>query len=811
MGLAPDYVSKLPAASDAETASKINVFDGEGGHQPFGKLVADSKTVVVFIRHFRCGMCQQMVSALSAKHDVIQKSDTKLVIIGQGDYKLIKPYTKLLECPYPIYADPTKKLYTALGMTVRNLEQGAAGQPRKEYLTHGQFSGLMLSITNAFKMGQLTASSGDIKQQGGEFIFENGSPVWAHRMTTTSDHSDVAELLKAANISAQDALCHHACDSECMSTFEGYFDEFEDAIKYVRADRFTTELRPTSLHLLSHVHSDHTVGLANTTGNVSSMFQGRIVCSAITKDLLLHLMPEEWRILTAEGYAGGEKVQRYPFSHLRRNIRGRPHDCLRPIELDERHRFELHGHTVDVTLIDANHCPGSTMMLIEQVEPSPVTVLYTGDIRAEPDYLETLREHPILREYALPSTSDVKGKRRASPDSPRKTLDRIYLDTAASCCTAELLPKQEAVEQVLSHIARFPAETIFFLNAWTWGYELLVEAVAERFNTRIHVDAYKFAQYSRIGLGHLVTLTESESRFHACERRWKCDTTWVNGRGCRVFAQEVLPDLSGSKRKKTVCEETCRLAHHLQGCLNEDSGPHVVYVNPWECSRKRWQAYKDKVELDLQRAEQEQAACSSDISWPANLVVPIARHSTHPELHSFVALFRPKALYPNTIYPSDSGLDYLAMATLYGDVLAPGGTAQLEHEAREHIKRHHPDNVYLDGMFGSREVSLIMDDEPHFGRDYWASNFEGSTADRWLAAQLLSSKASRPDDLYDPATGLFEDEQADSDIATDDEQSSPEPARPLPRLKRRASSEMVRAIPRSGTAGASRECAILIG
>lgn len=37
-------------------------------------------------------------------------------------------------------------------------------------------------------------SLGDYKQNGGEYLFEDGELKWCHRMKTTSDHAEVKEL-----------------------------------------------------------------------------------------------------------------------------------------------------------------------------------------------------------------------------------------------------------------------------------------------------------------------------------------------------------------------------------------------------------------------------------------------------------------------------------------------------------------------------------------------------------------------------------------------------------------------------------------
>ncbi|KAL8292700.1 hypothetical protein RQP46_001312 [Phenoliferia psychrophenolica] len=58
---------------------------------------------------------------------------------------MIKPYRALLETPFPIYGDISKKTYIALGMTLRTLDHGGpANVP--EYLMRGALGNVLVSI-----------------------------------------------------------------------------------------------------------------------------------------------------------------------------------------------------------------------------------------------------------------------------------------------------------------------------------------------------------------------------------------------------------------------------------------------------------------------------------------------------------------------------------------------------------------------------------------------------------------------------------------------------------------------------------------
>ncbi|KAM4646073.1 5' exonuclease Apollo isoform 2-T2 [Amazona ochrocephala] len=103
------------------------------------------------------------------------------------------------------------------------------------------------------------------------------------------------------------------------------------------------------LFFLSHLHSDHTVGLSST-------WNRPLYCSPLTARLL----------------------------HRRLQV---PTCWIRPLEVGQSH---ILGEEVTVTLLDSNHCPGSVMFLFEGAFG---TILYTGDFR----YTSTMQGEPVLR------------------------------------------------------------------------------------------------------------------------------------------------------------------------------------------------------------------------------------------------------------------------------------------------------------------------------------------------------------------------------------------------------------------------------
>jgi hypothetical protein len=133
-------------------------------------------------------------------------------------------YTSETGCPFPVYADPTRKLYDELGM-VRTLALGS----RPAYMKKGLLKNSLDSAVQIIKKipTGLATKAGDQRQIGGEFLFEplnfqsplstpwtgDGNQLghdektqpaeveeklvtWCHRMKNTRDHVEVPELME---------------------------------------------------------------------------------------------------------------------------------------------------------------------------------------------------------------------------------------------------------------------------------------------------------------------------------------------------------------------------------------------------------------------------------------------------------------------------------------------------------------------------------------------------------------------------------------------------------------------------------------
>lgn len=193
-----------------------------------------------------------------------------------------------------------------------------------------------------------------------------------------------------------------------------------------------------------------------------------VYCSAATKELLLKLERFPCRINLAKGILEAS-IQTY--KHLK--------NLLKPLPLETPVMLELApGNNIQVTLFDANHCPGAVMFLFEG---GGKAVLYTGDLRCEAWFVNALTRSPSMVEYSYGI----------------KTLDTIYLDTSFTEDIA-FQTKGEGIQELLLKVSKYPPETVFHFQAWTYGYEDVWIALSKFLQSRVHVDKYKWRVYASL-------------------------------------------------------------------------------------------------------------------------------------------------------------------------------------------------------------------------------------------------------------------------------------------------------------------------
>ncbi|KAJ7331794.1 hypothetical protein JRQ81_013974 [Phrynocephalus forsythii] len=208
------------------------------------------------------------------------------------------------------------------------------------------------------------------------------------------------------------------------------------------------------LFFLSHMHTDHTVGLSST-------WNRPIYCSPVTGQILHHKLKvaKEW---------------------------------IHPLEVGESHVLaldEIGRETMTVTLIDANHCPGAVMFLFEGYFG---VILYTGDFRYTPD----MQQEPALKNAKL--------------------INTLYLDNT-NCRPHIVLPsRQQATEQIKNVIREHPFHVIK-IGTYNLGKESLLVELAQEFQTWIVVSPQKLELMQLLEMEDVFSCEEEAGWIHAVD------------------------------------------------------------------------------------------------------------------------------------------------------------------------------------------------------------------------------------------------------------------------------------------------------
>lgn len=190
------------------------------------------------------------------------------------------------------------------------------------------------------------------------------------------------------------------------------------------------------LHFLSHIHTDHTLGL-------DSSWPGPLYCSEVTGRLVV------------------ERLQ----------VR---EELVVPLEVGQAHvLWTASGRSLTVTVIDANHCPGAVMFLFEG---SFGAVLHTGDFRFS----------RLLHREQCPALAGLLARRR---------LDKLFLDNTYCVPFFSFPPTSEATAEAVALVERLllaatlerpsPRRLRLVVGLDSVGKEPLLVALALRFGVRV--------------------------------------------------------------------------------------------------------------------------------------------------------------------------------------------------------------------------------------------------------------------------------------------------------------------------------------
>ncbi|EGO54708.1 hypothetical protein NEUTE1DRAFT_124903 [Neurospora tetrasperma FGSC 2508] len=470
-----------------------------------------------------------------------------------------------------------------------------------------------------------------------------------------------------------------------------------------------------------------------------------VYCSAATREILLRLETVACRINYAQGILEARQLS---YKHLR--------NLLKPLPLDTPVELELEpGNHIQVTLLDANHCPGAVMFLFEGQGKA---ALYTGDIRSEPWHVNAIARSPSMVQYAY----------------GLKTLDTIYLDTSF-IEDIEFPTKAQGISELLDKISRYPPNTIFHFQAWTYGYEDVWVALSKALESRVHVDEYKMGIYQSLlakdsgnkrGFGvlhhlspeapalvgfmrgnsyHPGCLTLDENvRLHSCEKGNYCKTVRENPIVqihpvlTHLRNGEDLPelgiggggdDLEHDEEQEHLSEVQIQMVTKFIRWLEKSA--EKVELLPLESF-----ASGSKIEIglelltsgadnktallnflqDLINKSKSQIALERSMlaahnaaegSLPSLITFPYSRHSSYAELCHLVDVFKPKDVWPNTVNPREWLEQGITIEHLFG-----------KHCSGNSF-RH---DKLMEEMFGMREQPILISDDSQSTASHPASS-----------------------------------------------------------------------------------------
>jgi hypothetical protein len=398
----------------------------------------------------------------------------------------------------------------------------------------------------------------------------------------------------------------------------------------------------------------------------------------------------------------------------------------KPLPLDTPTIIELSPENkIRVTLLDANHCVGAVMFLIEGEGKA---ILYTGDIRAETWWVNSIIQNPVLLPYTC-------GTRR---------LDCVYLDTTFATKSEpyrEFPSKADGIRELLERVAKYPEGTIFYFHSWTFGYENVWIALSNFLKSQIHLDPYRHRIYGSLTSLKNKQLKESghdireapalygfmngnhfqpgcltsryDVRIHSCESGMGCplmdgDTnskvvriipiiTRSNGAEiAEIGAGGGKGDLDQKEELETgdvvevgklmeLCAEKIEDAELLskvlailQRSLSDGSGN----IELGQGIQKESQGDEDNISLPTLVS-----VLSNRVEEPAEELLnetirfPYSRHSSYSELCTLINALKPKDVYPCTV-DDETWNPNVSMRSLFGQFCS-GGHFRHDDEMKE--------------------------------------------------------------------------------------------------------------------------------
>ena len=436
------------------------------------------------------------------------------------------------------------------------------------------------------------------------------------------------------------------------------------------------------------------------------------------------------------------------YKHLRTILKTIPLDTPTTIELRP-------GYEIRVTLLDANHCVGAVMFLIEGQGNA---ILYTGDIRSEPWWVNRLTQNPVLLPYA----------------NCIKKLNCMYLDTTFASKSdryREFPSKAEGLRELVKKIFQYPAGTVFYIEAWTFGYENVWIALAALLNCKIHLDRYRWEIYSSLAKTAAGTpecpeatqlcgfkfansvqagcLTDDPNvRLHSCEKGTACSYLQKHKNVVRVLPiVSRLPnglemhelgagggkgDLHQAHELEINDDLAIRTLMQLCATRIDDKNVLLKIFSLLNSSSRIQLDFNeigkledDDIKLDelielLSRMPMKDGAREPFYAGtrngqeqltglPKTITFPYSRHSSYSELCGLVEAFQPKDVHPCTV-DEVNWTDAVSMKTLFGHLCSENTFAHDEEMRKLQRELYAHDNEESQVDEHTQRTASIVDE-----------------------------------------------------------------------------------------------------
>ncbi|XP_065051611.1 protein artemis-like [Rhopilema esculentum] len=255
----------------------------------------------------------------------------------------------------------------------------------------------------------------------------------------------------------------------------------------VSVDLWTPNKYPwVKYYFLTHMHADHTVGLTPSWRN-------KIYCSEMSKRLLM---------------------QKFGFAD----------DLVISMELGIPAVFYKDGtESFNVTFYDANHCPGSVILVFEGRFGR---ILYTGDFRCDQAFLENFK------------TSNLSN------------VDRLYLDNTYFSKRVDFPPRETVTKDIIKIIRSHPGFQVIIV-CYNLGKEDLLVEIAMDLREWIVVSQVKYDLLEILEMPNVFTIRKDEGRIRAI----------------------VARDLAGREIKDWI-ESVPTIAIFPTGMFNKENNPY---------------------------------------------------------------------------------------------------------------------------------------------------------------------------------------------------------------------------------------------